>query len=1376
MGAPQWMVIGAASDSELATAKASGMTHGLVEVKWDQVQPTNGAVDASGVLANISRIISAGMKVILRVSPQYIPSFVDTAAVKFRRNGSVNWTGVNADGNNIRDWVWSASTRALVDDFLTKLFNQLNWSVIDGIQLGGLMFGELSYPTSDGTQWWGYSSPAQTGTDLAVGQVVCPVPGHVPSTGSTWSANDISFNNWYQSSLRNWMLWLIAKHRLYTAAPIWVMHPGSGLRPNYHVPTSSDSARALGYREQAANGLDWAGQIAAYPDANVHPYSTWANAAHNWPPDPYSDVNDGNAAPWYHLLRTARAAGRANRIWGENTGGQTNSDLDTIFTDGAVSHGYQGLVWLSHTTLSSGTAATYSNFATRITKANKTFNGGLYRRGLNMAGGEFAHVAATLPGTYGTDYSYDSAAALANVGARGHKVNRFPIRWERLQPTRNAALNSAELARITQYVADSAAAGMPVLIDVHNYGEYIVSGGATLRLGTDLPTSDYVDFMTRLSVAFKNNANVLGYDPMNEPHDLAGVSGSFTGAVRYDWNDGTVQGWTGDTATSSNVGSKLRLSATATSGYFNLRKDDTATLRGGAVTGNTLQATITLGGSVAGNWRGLLQWQNSSFQWQNASTTTYTRLDNGQIVSGLIAGVAIAVRATWNGGINSPLAFAIQLEADNATAGAVTADIDDFTQGSASGGGGGSKTWETISQQVVTAIRNNGDTKLIVMEGHGYSSAKEWVNNHPTPWINDPANNTVYSPHYYFDVDNSGDYPDTYATENTAAVTNGYSNLASRVAHELTSVMQWAVRNGVRLWFGEIGWTNTADTASWNAVGEALYDELDRFSADATYWAAGERWGTSYNLSLYTGTTQTTVKAQASVVEAHLTTTTTTPGTPSTPTPPATPLFSGVARNLFPNPALAVDATGYVSTPAGYVRSTSVNGGLSRATGLEGTIVADVNSPRAQLTAGQQYVFSFDVAAIADQSFNALVNFYAAASGGTFISNSGATVPVIVPAGQVRRIVMGPYTAPTGTLSAHIKWNDIDAGGVELTAIRCTPYTGDLTVDSQYFDGSSPGATWDGTTGASTSTFRIFRERGTATDLFNVVSTPLGPVASDIATATESFTIVASGTVTDQGFVTDGFLIAELEYDDGRGRVRISAFTFSDVVTQVRVQRRPLGGKFEDIRGGRVAVLDGTMNRPVDDYEYPAGVDVEYRIQGLDDRDQVRQQAVARRSAAGDVSWLKFVANPQLNHRIHLTDWSAISRDARSEVFEVVGRSDPVVVSDVHGSRRTTVEIITPTVTETKALDEALSQGHPVFLQVPADLQLPTMYATVGNFSYERLSPKSVRSRWSIPLIEVAPPPMTLVGSTSTYASVLAEHTSYADILENVDRYRDLVA
>jgi hypothetical protein len=382
----------------------------------------------------------------------------------------------------------------------------------------------------------------------------------------------------------------------------------------------------------------------------------------------------------------------------------------------------------------------------------------------------------------------------------------------------------------------------------------------------------------------------------------------------------------------------------------------------------------------------------------------------------------------------------------------------------------------------------------------------------------------------------------------------------------------------------------------------------------------------------------------------------------------------------------------------------------------------------------------------------------------------------VVPAGEVRRIVMGPYTVPDGAVSGHIKWNDVDAGGVEITAIRATPYSGNLTLDSQYFDGATAGAAWDGVAGDSTSSRIVFHEAARASDIFAVISTPLGPVATDQAFASESFTVIASGVFTDEGFATDGFLIAELAYDNGRGRVRLSAFTFSQTVTKVRVQRRTAGGKFEDIRGGTVTVLEGTMVRPVDDYEYPAGVDVEYRIQGLDDQDRVLQQAVAHRSASGDVSWLKFVANPQLNRKIDLVGWSEIERPSRAEVYDVIGRTDPVVVTDVHGSRRTTVQLVTHDVADTKILDDALSQGHPIFLQVPATLQLPSMYASVGGYSYAPLSPRSVRSRWTIPLIEVAPPPMTLVGNTSTYATVLATYASYADILDNVDRYRDLVS
>lgn len=495
----------------------------------------------------------------------------------------------------------------------------------------------------------------------------------------------------------------------------------------------------------------------------------------------------------------------------------------------------------------------------------------LYERGINLAGGEFAHTAATLPGVYGDDYSYDSAATLAAVADRGHTLIRLPFRWERIQPTRGAALNATELGRLQTFVANARAEGMRVILDVHNYARYIDSsaaGGLERVLGTaNLPVSSLVDLWTRLSTAFKNDPDV-DYDLMNEPHDLVAVPGGFTGTTRYDWSDG-VQGWTGDTATASVVSGRLRLAGTATNGFFQFRKDDSGTKRGGTLTGTTLEAVVTLGAGITGNWRALLQWQNTSFAWQSAAATTYTRVDTGATVTGLIAGVAVRVRATHTA-IATPNAFAIQVEANDATAGAVSADIDDFAQGSVTGGMTAAQVWEDAVTQVCDAIRANGDTNHIRIPTYNYSSAKNVATNHPAgPWWTDPANNCSYQVHYYFDVDNSGDYPDSYTAENAAAISAGYASLAARAVAEIGNATTWADDHNVKLFVGEIGWTNTADTASWNAVGEAIYDHLDAHQVDVTYWAGGARWGSGYNLSLYTGENQETVKAQATVVEAH---------------------------------------------------------------------------------------------------------------------------------------------------------------------------------------------------------------------------------------------------------------------------------------------------------------------------------------------------------------------------------------------------------------------------------------------------------------------------------------------------------------------------
>lgn len=484
-----------------------------------------------------------------------------------------------------------------------------------------------------------------------------------------------------------------------------------------------------------------------------------------------------------------------------------------------------------------------------------------------------------------------------------------------------------------------------------------------------------------------------------------------------------------------------------------------------------------------------------------------------------------------------------------------------------------------------------------------------------------------------------------------------------------------------------------------------------------------------------------------------------------------------IRRNLAPNPACGTDATGWSSTPAGYARSTSVDASLPRATGYEGSVGADVFTPRAQLGAGQDYVWSVSVKAIAALSANMVVNYYNAPSGGTYLGNSGATVPLNLAAGAVGRFTLGPYTTPAGCQSGLLKLNDLD-GACEITAYRCSPSTGDLARDSAYFDGATTGAQWDGTANSSTSTWRIVEEGIGFSESWSKSATAGGPVGADSFAFGEQFTIAASGQVSDQFSFTDGFLIASLAYDGDRGRITVDAFTFAAVVTQARVRRRRVaGGQWEDVRGGTVAVVSGLLARAVEDYEFPAGVPIEYRIEGLTDGGQVAQAATVRTTAAAGEVWLKFIANPALNRPIVLINdpWQ-IERESRTGLFDVQNRSDPIVVSDVHSSRRVSIRIKAEDQAEADALDAALSLGIPCYLQVPPEVPLPTMYASIGSYRMSRPTWQSRRWIFEVPLTEVAAPPAAVTGAFATWSTVLARYTTWEQVAAEVGSWRELAA
>lgn len=161
------------------------------------------------------------------------------------------------------------------------------------------------------------------------------------------------------------------------------------------------------------------------------------------------------------------------------------------------------------------------------------------RAGVNVAGAEFgaptteptSEFSNQDPGTAEVDYHYESRATFRYLSRRGIDVVRLPFRWERLQPslfgggsTSPGQLDPEELGRLKAVVARAGAAGLEVILDMHNYGAYYTARdgrGVRRALGSPgLPVAAFADVWGRISLAFRDDDTVFGYGLMNEPVGL----------------------------------------------------------------------------------------------------------------------------------------------------------------------------------------------------------------------------------------------------------------------------------------------------------------------------------------------------------------------------------------------------------------------------------------------------------------------------------------------------------------------------------------------------------------------------------------------------------------------------------------------------------------------------------------------------------------------------------------------------------------------------------------------------------------------------------------------------------------------------------------
>ena len=161
-------------------------------------------------------------------------------------------------------------------------------------------------------------------------------------------------------------------------------------------------------------------------------------------------------------------------------------------------------------------------------------NGQLPFQGVNLSGAEFG--SQNLPGTYFLDgpgpydYIYPPDSEVDYFIGKGMNTFRLPFRWERLQRSLNGNLDPDELDRMNAFVDYTTGQGAHVILDPHNFAQYVINGNVNAIGGGNVTSSHLADFWGKLANEFKDNPNVI-FGLMNEP---IGANRS-NGITTEDW-------------------------------------------------------------------------------------------------------------------------------------------------------------------------------------------------------------------------------------------------------------------------------------------------------------------------------------------------------------------------------------------------------------------------------------------------------------------------------------------------------------------------------------------------------------------------------------------------------------------------------------------------------------------------------------------------------------------------------------------------------------------------------------------------------------------------------------------------------------------------
>jgi hypothetical protein len=257
------------------------------------------------------------------------------------------------------------------------------------------------------------------------------------------------------------------------------------------------------------------------------------------------------------------------------------------------------------------------------------------------------------------------------------------------------------------------------------------------------------------------------------------------------------------------------------------------------------------------------------------------------------------------------------------------------------------------------------------------------------------------------------------------------------------------------------------------------------------------------------------------------------------------------------------------------------------------------------------------------------------------------------------------------------------------------------------------------------------------------------------------------------------------DYDSTLARIQLFGALSDGTPTYAVFDRTTDGVNYTPVRGGNHVTVK-TNEADIDDYEFPAGIATTYRLRSYDDSDVLQETLTVEVTQDLTEVWFKSVTQAYLNQTQKVTGVGEISRDDRGGVFPILGRSLPVVVSDVRGSRKINLQIQAVSDEKRDDWDYFLASGDPVFIHVPStNIYVQSGYYHITSSPEVLVGQPNPDRFFNLSLVQMAKPTDDLVPVTyswqglkndyATWADVIATETDWNDVLNNVGDPEDVI-